>query len=224
MKRNYMDVAVAGLSILGPIFLAYAFAVWGFTNGYRTSALWTGAAGVGMLVVAIALQIQQNIWKIDTSEPKPTVAEMNRERAYVSVVDGEIVYTPGKPPTVALILRNTGLTDARDVRLISKFALASASADVALGRRDDAPKINLPPQGTHSFQSTLENWDTEWEPSLKTGTVAIVAAGEIEYTDVYGNHWSEPYRLVSGGMYDRNSGLAAAKIGRLRVIRPKSSD
>src|SRR5471030_1257572 len=139
MKRNYMDLAVAGLSILGPIFLAYAFAVWGFTNGYRTSALWTGAAGVGMLVVAIALQIQQNIWKIDASEPRATVAEMSRERAYVSVVDGELVYAPGKPPTVNLILRNTGRTEARGVKWTTNFTLASAAADIHLGWCDEAP-------------------------------------------------------------------------------------
>jgi hypothetical protein len=224
MKRNYMDVAVAGLSILGPIFLAYACAAWGFTNGYRTSALWTGVSGVGMLVVAMALQIQQNIWNIDASEPKPTIAQMNRERAYVSVVDGEIVYTPGKPPTVALFLRNTGLTEARDVKWMSKFELASASEDFPLGQRDEASKINLPPLGTHSFQYTLQNWDTDWEPSLKAGAVAIVAAGQIDYIDIYGNRWSEPYRLVSGGVYGRNSGVATAKIGRLRVIKPKGSD
>jgi hypothetical protein len=224
MKRKYMDVAVASLSILAPIFMAYAFAVWGFTNGHRTSALWMGVGGVGMLVVAMALHVQQNIWKADASAPAPTVAEMNQGRAYISVVDGEVVYTPGKSPTVALVLRNTGRTEARDVKWISNFTLASASADVPLGRRDEIPKISLPPHGTHSYQFTLENWDTEWEPSLKAGTVAIVAAGEIEYIDVYGNHWSESYRLVSGGVYGRNSGVVAGKIGRLRVIRPKSSD
>jgi hypothetical protein len=224
MKRNYMDVAVAGLCILGPIFVAYAFAVWGFTNGYRTSALWMGVAGVGMLVVAVALQIQQNIWKIDASEPRATVAEMSRERAYVSVVDGELIYAPGKPPTVNLILRNTGRTEARDVKWTTNFTLASAAADIPLGWRDEAPKISLPPQSTHSYQFTLENWDTEWEPSLKAGTVAIVAAGETGYTDIYGNHWSESYRLVSGGMYGPNSNIVAGKVGRLRVIRPKGND
>ena len=224
MKLKFMDVAVAWLSILGPISLAYAVAVWGFTNGQRTPALWMGVAGVGMLLIATALHIQQNIWKAEASAPGPTAAEMNRERAYVSVIDGEVAYTPGKPPTVALTLKNTGLTAARDVKWMTNFTLTSASSDTSLGRRDEAPKVSLRPQGIHSYQFTLENWDTEWEPSLKSGTITIVAAGEIEYTDVYGNHWSESYHLVSGGVYGRNSNVATGKIGRLRIVRPKSSD
>jgi hypothetical protein len=225
MKRNYMEYAIAWLAILGPILLAYAVAVWGFTNGNRTSALWTGVGGIGMLVFATALQIQDNILRANApGDTKLTVAEMNQGRAYLSVVDGDALYTPGKPPTVALILRNTGLTEARDVRWNTQFALASVAPDIPLGRHYESSKITLPAQASLSYQFTLENWDAAWERSLRDGTVAIVAEGEIQYTDIYGNDWSESYRLISGGAYGPSKDIAAGKFGRPRVIRPKSSD
>jgi hypothetical protein len=215
-----LDLAITWLPIIGAVLVGYGATVW-FGNGNKTAAIWVCFIGAVMLAGGLALHVQKLVWESGAKPVEPTLTEKNQLRAYVSVIDGVVEHTVGMPPTVALVLRNTGQTEARDVSWVAKFVLAPEWGDVSLDKTIPSAKINLPPQGTLSYKYTFETWDPAWEPLLKSGAVAIVAVGEIDYTDIYDRHLLESYRFISGGSYGRSSGIAPGRFG-VPPPKPKS--
>ena len=68
-----MDIAVFWLVIIGPILIGLAGCIW--YGNERTPALWVGFAGIVLLMLAGALQLQEAIWKSQATEPtaKPII-------------------------------------------------------------------------------------------------------------------------------------------------------
>jgi hypothetical protein len=206
MKIKTMDVLL-GLSYgIGLLLIATAITIY-WSDGSVSLALWTLVSGVIWLALTGGFQTQKIIWKASETEPRPADA------AYVSVVDGDVAHTIGSPPTVALVVRNTGQTEARNVTWRATFAVAPVDAEIPLDRTRVAPSTVLAPGGTLSYRYTFETWNPQWDALLKAETFAIIAVGEINYQDRYGNYWPSTYRFISGGAFGRSTGIAPGKFG-----------
>lgn len=210
-----MDFAITWLGILGPLVFAVGLAIWGFTDGNRIIALWIGFSGALLVLVAMTLHLQQGVRKDEASAVKqePTASEKEELRAYASIIEADVAHTPGTAPVITLLLRNTGKTIAHDVTWRAQFALASLDAKIPIDKNIPISKQDLPPGGSLHYKYVFDTWNPNWEAPLKSEAVAIIAFGEINYTDIYGNNWPRNYRLISGGAYGRKGGITPGKFG-----------
>lgn len=210
-RRQLMELSSLWLPLIGGgILIAIAISAW-FAD-HKIVGIWFGFAGFVCLLLLAALQIQESV-DAETNRPSPTDAEVRQLRAYVSVVEGNVGHTIGRAPTVSLVLKNTGQTEARNVTWLTSFAVAAVDAEIPLDKTRLPATNILAPGGTLSYQYTFETWKPEWDTLLKAEAVAIIAVGEIDYLDVYGNHWPSTYRFISGGAFGRSSGIAPGKFG-----------
>lgn len=95
-----MDFAVFWLVIIGPILIGLAGCIW--YGSVRTVGLWFGFAGIMLLVLAAALQIQQQIWK-------STTLSAIHERPYITIASmgfPNIIIKPG-PPVIYWDIENS---------------------------------------------------------------------------------------------------------------------
>jgi len=124
------------------------------------------------------------------------------QRAYVSVSDAEISDLTGEnAPTVAVTIKNTGVTPAYGLTWRATFAAREFPAiqEIVLDRTKVAPEIVLPPGEVLSYKWTFTDWKDEWSKRIAKGDAAIFAVGEIFYKDAFGNSHFTKYRLIHGG-------------------------
>lgn len=132
----------------------------------------------------------------------PTEPQIIAQRAYVSVSDASLSDVTGaNAPTVAVNIKNTGLTPAYDLTWRAIFAVTGfpVTKEIRLDRKKVAPKIVLPPGGVLSYKWTFPEWKKEWSEMISKGDAAIFAIGEITYKDAFGKSRSTKYRLIHGG-------------------------
>jgi hypothetical protein len=65
MMRKGMNSAVFWLVIIGPILIGLAAAIW--YGESKTFGLWTGFAGIVLLILAAAIQLQLSIWNAESA-------------------------------------------------------------------------------------------------------------------------------------------------------------
>ncbi len=67
VMRKGMNSAVFWLVIIGPVLIGLAAAIW--YGESKTFGLWTGFAGIVLLILAAAIQLQQSIWNAESAPP-----------------------------------------------------------------------------------------------------------------------------------------------------------
>ena len=175
-------------------------------GGDKVLGLWLAFAGVVLLLLTGAIQIQHGIREDEavTAAAAATQAKANEiaKRAYVSVSDATVSDLSGEiPPTVSVVIKNTGASPAYDLTWRATFAATESPTDeeIVLDRTKDAPAIILPTGEVLSYQWTFSQWEKGWNKKVFTGKAAIFAVGEISYKDAFGNPHSTKYRLIHGG-------------------------
>lgn len=190
-----METAIFWLAILGPLIIGIAGCV--YYGGSKVVAIWIGFAGCVFLLLAAALQWHQAIRSAEEEKTDPTLP-------YVSVSDAGIVTKPNdSAPTVFVVIKNSGQTPAYGVTWRAAFAVRNFP-DIGvldLDHKSVAAKFDLPPGNTLFYEWKFEQWgDGNWA-AIKKGDVAILAFGEILYTDQ--SKSKKPrctqYRLIHGG-------------------------
>ena len=132
----------------------------------------------------------------------PTEAQIIAQRAYVGVSDADLSDVTGAAaPTVAVNIKNTGLTPAYDLTWRATFAVTEfpITKEIKLDRKKVAPKIVLAPGTVLSYKWTFTEWKKEWGEMITRGDAAIFAVGEITYKDAFGKACFTKYRLIHGG-------------------------
>jgi hypothetical protein len=113
MKRKKMSVAIAWFVIIGPLLIGGGLSIWGFGDGNRTFALWIGFSGCFLLLLAAALQLQQNISQAQIIAPIGNI-DAQTKRAYV-VLDQFHVQVLDNIVRIQPQWRNTGATPTKDM-------------------------------------------------------------------------------------------------------------
>jgi hypothetical protein len=132
----------------------------------------------------------------------PAEPQIIAQRAYVSVSDANISDVTGaNAPTVAINIKNTGLTPAYDLTWRAIFGVTEypITREIRLDRKKVASTIVLPPGGVLSYKWTFPEWKKEWSEMISKGDAAIFAIGEITYNDAFGKTRFTKYRLIHGG-------------------------
>ena len=214
-----MDIAITWLLVLGPLLIAVGLAIWGFIDGSRTWALWTGFVGCLLLLIAGAFQLQRIIWEspANTGPTQQEVLDMEqrRARAYVSVTDATIsAITESRPPTVTVTITNTGQTPAIDLTWRTDFAVTvfPFTGKDTLDRTKPAPKTVLGSGKSLFYTWTFDPWKPEWAAMLPNGKAAIWATGEVHYSDAFGVKRHTHFRLYHGGDSYAPAGKFAAAL------------
>jgi hypothetical protein len=161
-----------------------------------------------------AIQIQEAIWKAESGKPTDP-AVVDQLRAYVHVHDGDVIHTPDSPPTVSVVVKNTGKTPALDFTWRAVFVLADVNGGDQIAPDPNAipTKGVLAPDGIASYRYTFPSWDKKFDEMLRTGTALFFAVGEMCYKDKFGNDRFTNYRLISGGRFGTSSGISPGKWG-----------
>lgn len=204
MWRKTMELMIFWLPIIASILLGgIATAAW--YGGNKTLCLWLAFTGLVCMLLTATIQIQQYLRTTD-GIPKttgvPDKESVIAQRAYVSVSDASISdLTGGNAPTVAVTIKNTGVTPAYDLTWRATFTAREfpEPQEIVLDRTKDAPKIVLPPGSVLSYKWTFTDWKSEWGKKIGEGDAAVFAVGEIFYKDVFGNSHFTKYRLIHGG-------------------------
>lgn len=142
----------------------------------------------------------------------PTDPQIIAQRAYVYVNDANLSDVTGaNAPTVAVNIKNTGLTPAYDLTWRAIFVCAKfpLTEETMLDREKEAQKVVLPPGGVLSYKWTFTEWKKEWSEMITKGDAAIFAIGEITYKDAFGKTRFTKYRLIHGG----NARVSPGKFG-----------
>ncbi len=204
-----MDFAVLWLPIVGAAFMAVAGTIWG-TNGNKTVALWVGFPGACMILVAIALNLQQIIWKEEAADKKqaPTDAEVRQMRAYINVVDARVTQLAvGKPIIGYVTFKNTGQTPGHDVKAwIGVGLVKHPVTEKPMSHPADfnPPGFVLAAGGVHPVGKDVPHAVTpEDMQNLQAGSYAIRVWGGVTYKDAYGNPRETGFRYL----YARETGL-----------------
>jgi hypothetical protein len=208
MKRKGMDFAVTWLPILGACLFAYGLAVWGFTNGNRTVALWMGTAGVGMIVLAMALQLQLSIWKAEASDPnRPFITIMSLGFPGVLIQPGQVVIlweiknTGGVPTTVTAANMTIWFETTKDPLPEEPFyrpndhSFAGASLN-----KDEVLNAHLM-SGVFITQETIDE--------LNAGRARLFVYGFVRYGPSYERAFIaryNPQNVPAAGMFNRVEG------------------
>jgi hypothetical protein len=211
LRRRMEELAIFWLPIVGGILLG-SIAVSAWYSGTKVAALWWGFGGLVCFLLAGTLQIQTFIKK---TESLPDQSAMQRDRAYVHVVEGGIEHPLGLPPTVSVIIKNAGNTTALDLTWTARFILAKPDApdgEFTFSKHDNSP-ILLGPNETLSYRYTFPDWKPEFDALIEKRQAAFFAFGEIRYKDVFGNPRFTDYRLLSGGRFDLGLGITPGKWG-----------
>lgn len=199
-----MDILLFWLPLVASILLG-GFAASTWYGGDKILAIWLVFAGVVFLLLTRTVQIQQKIRTADSNNATKDVPDkvtVIAQRAYVSVSDADISDLIGTTaPTVAVIIKNTGVTPAYDLTWRATFAAREfpATQDIVLDRTKEAPKMVLAPGNVLSYKWTFDHWEKEWGSKIAKGNAAIFAVGEISYKDAFGNAHFTKYRLIHGG-------------------------
>ena len=210
-SKRMLDLAITWLPIVGAVIVGYGITIWFSNTGNKTHAVWLGFAGCVMLMLGLAIHFQKLVWADAAKPATPTDAEVRQLRAYVSAVDAGVVHSPGSAPRVFVVVKNTGQTTALDLTWRAKFSLGPQDAPVSLDQTIPAPKITLQSGASLSYDWTFEQWQPSFETLLQSGSVAIIAVGEVRYRDVFGIDRFANYRLLSGGSYGRPTGTTPGK-------------
>lgn len=192
-----MDFAVTRLGILGPVVFGAGLAIWGLTNGNKTSALWAGFFGLFMILVAMTLHLQQSIWKDEAAakDQGPTAAEIaaKQSRAYVLLEDVEMsniaddTGVVGKVPMIRIVIKNSGQTPAYGVVHQTAARLAPFPPPPDLFRMPSLPpqSVDIIAAGSSSLAVVgLDNpINMDRVTMLGFGTMAVYVFGQITYQD-----------------------------------------
>src|SRR5665648_134813 len=205
MWRHTMTMLLFWLPLIASILLG-GVAASDWYGGSKILGLWLAFAGVILLLLTATIQINQSIRDDESfrgaKESAPDKETVIDKRAYVAISDAWISdLTTETPPTVAVTIKNTGVTPAYDLSWRAIFAAREfpASEEVVLDRTKDAPTIILPPGEVLSYKWTFDQWGKEWNERIFNGSAAIFAIGEISYKDAFGNPHFTKYRLIHGG-------------------------
>lgn len=133
-------------------------------------------------------------------------------RAHVNFSEGDVNHPGGSPPTITLVIKNTGNTPAYNLTWKAKFSLCDYGQPPILDDGIDPSKNVVPSDGTLFYTYTLPNWNNESDDKLRSGVSVIYAIGEIRYKDAYGKDRFTHYRLISGGRFGM-LGIAPNKFG-----------
>ena len=200
-----MTVLLFWLPLIASILLGgVAASAW--YGGDKSLGLWLAFAGVVLLLLTGAIQIQHGIRDEEAAKDAASAAQEKAnviaKRAYVSVSDATVSSLSGEvPPTVSVVIKNTGVTPAYDLTWRATFAAREfpTNDDIILDRTKDAPAIALPPGEVLSYQWSFAQWKKGWNKKIAEGHAAIFAVGEISYKDAFGAHHLTTYRLIHGG-------------------------
>jgi hypothetical protein len=190
-----IDLFANGLLVLGPTIFGLGLAIWGFTHGNKTTALWTGTLGVILLCVGFALQLQSQINKeqsLADTPAAPNAAEIAANRAYIAAdTFGVIDIIEGRAPRFQVMVRNKGQTPARNVRFYSTAMILPHPFPDTLRELDVKPDGGVPItidkdtaiQAGKSYPTPL----TADEMTQVLGNAhRMTFFGEIRYDDVFG--------------------------------------
>jgi hypothetical protein len=202
VRRKEMDLLIFWLPIAGGILLGGLAANAWYGND-KILSIWLAFAGIVSFLLVAVIQIQQAIERQNSSQSvvAPSRSQIIAQRAYVLVSEAEITDLTEGPPTVAVTIKNTGLTPAFDLIWRATFAAREypATREIVLDRSRAAPKITLPPGGTLFYKWTFTEWKADWAEKIMNGKAVIVAIGEIAYKDAFGERRFTNYRLNHGG-------------------------
>jgi hypothetical protein len=195
MKRNTVDTAILWLIIIGPIAIGIAVSI--YYGGSKVVAIWTGFAGVVLLLLAAALQWQQTVQSAE-------IKKADGAHPNVSVSDAGIVTKGGDAaPTVFVTIKNSGQGTAYGLTWRAAFAMRAFPdfGILELDRKNIAATFDLPPNGTLFYEWRFTEWGVGNWDLINNGRGAIFAFGEILYKDTEASKAMRcnKYRLYHGG-------------------------
>jgi hypothetical protein len=217
-----MDIAIFWLSLLGPLLIGTGLAIWGFTDGSKTLAIWIGFAGCVLLFLAGALQLQSTVLKSQaiTPQPEPSDIQKKQSRAYVFSTASELRNFGTSTRIAAVIeLKNMGLTPASHLRRFiqvfwSPFPCKSFP-EISVGEAEDT----LGPSALVDLGPVYLNADLTAKQIalLISGQAAIYVQARVSYMDVFGDKHQMSYRS-----YFRGNGQPIASGSILTLTRDES--
>lgn len=201
MPPKLMDTATIWLPALGTMLLG-GFAVGAWYGGNKIHALWYGFFGTVFLLLLVVLQIQSALNSSERRDRLPDDPDVVTQRAYISVVDAEIsALDDSVPPTVQVVIKNTGRSPAHSLTWRAIFAARELplDVDVPLDRTIRAATYDLGAGNTLFYKWTFTEWAEGWNEKINKGEAVILAIGEISYKDSFGFNRVTKYRLIHGG-------------------------
>ena len=214
MKSKLMERAVFWLVIFGPLLIGLAACIY-YGGGNKSLAVWMGFGGGLLLLLAVTVQLQEDVWKEQADSPPKD----NPRRAYVYVTDGDVANPPGGIVTVAVNIKNTGQTPALELTWRAKFEVQLIGNEEKIKLDPDAVgvKQTLPPGESLSYKYSFPTWDPAIDALLASEKAAIFAIGEIRYKDSDGIDRFTDYLLKSGGRFPISTGIGPGKFGAVKI-------
>ncbi len=207
-----MDFAILWLPVLGALLIGAGLAIWGFTDGNRTIALWIGFWGALLILVAMTLYLQQGISNSAHSKQEVSVSKQQggdtseiakkQARAYIFSTASELrnFGTP-KRITGVIELKNMGSTPAYKLRRYIEIfwspypckTFPAAHVGVAEDTLGPGALVDL---GPVSLGSDLT---PEQTAMLVSGKAAIYLRAEVQYFDSFGDKHHMAFRSYFRG-------------------------
>lgn len=159
----------------------------------------------GVLVIATAALwwSTRQLWRATNDTLKHAEKTAERQlRAYLVVEKCDLHYRD-KEPIVTVKVKNCGQTPAERVVIVGSIHVIKRPTTFVVGAFDEnLSKGRLGPNLSLRIQLKKKRPLTDEEESgLKDGTHWMVAVGDLEYTDVFGDTWHLNYEFATGGKY-----------------------
>jgi hypothetical protein len=198
--KKMIEAGIVWLLVLGPLFIGVGFSFWGFGN--KIAGIWWGTAGLGVLLIAAALQLQLSIMP---EEKSPVVTPL-ASKPLLTVFPAEIKdFSPGHRTGVSISVRNNGNAAAYDLTMDVSVAVRP----YPFQKDQDFPPV----AASHNSTATINPGDDVWgfgqfdEPlslsqiqSIIDGKdVRMVVAGTVSYRLASGTKCRRRFMFIAGG-------------------------
>ena len=183
--------------------LVFGVGVSVYFTKFASAGLWIGFGGAVIVLLAIAIQFQQQLWESEAQivEPSTTDIAIKQTRANVFVDTVTLLDDPQQNPRAKVVIKNSGQTPAYKVTHWTAIGVA----EFPLKTNPPPPSRRLsvdilPASGTsENIVAMTRPINIDEKTVINMRIAALYVIGQIDYTDAFGSIRCTKYRHYIGG-------------------------